>query len=99
VASQHHPPSSFDITTNNDVDLNASTGNFSFSLEHAKKFTAHLQRMDTSELTDRDSARLIERGYLPHSYRDEDSQWIFFINFDKGHCEYRMSPSRKIDKK
>lgn len=91
------PQSSYGITTKNDLDINVSQGAFSFAPEHAKEFTTHLWRMDASEVSKADSARLMERGYWPYSYRDEGSWWIFFINFDKKHCEYRMGLSRKIN--
>jgi hypothetical protein len=88
------PQSSYDITTKNDLDINVSEGEFSFSPNHAKEFTDHLWRMDASEVSGADSVLFLERGYWPHAYRDEDSRWTFFVNSEKGHCEYRMGLSR-----
>jgi hypothetical protein len=89
------PQSSYDIATKNDLDINASEGEFSFAPDHAREFTTHLRRMDASEVSGTDSVRFMERGYWPHFFRDEDSSWTFFINAEKGHCEYRMGHSRK----
>lgn len=88
------PQSSRDITTKNDLDINASEGEFRFLPDHAKDFTDQLQRMDASEVSNSDSACFIERGYMPHTYRDKDSWWTFFVNSEKGHCVYRMGLSR-----
>ena len=88
------PQSSYDITTKNDLEINVSAGQFSFSTDEAKDFTDHLRRMDASEVSGTDSVRFMERGYWPHAYRDEDSWWIFFVNPENGHCEYRMGLSR-----
>jgi hypothetical protein len=88
------PQSSCDITTKNDLDINVSEGEFTFSPDHAKDFTDHLRRMDASEVSGTDSVRFMERGYWPHAYRDEDSWWTFFVNSKKGHCKYRMGLSQ-----
>jgi hypothetical protein len=91
------PQSSCEITTKNDLDINESEGEFTFSPDHAKEFTNHLRRMEASEVSGTDSVRFMERGYWPHAYRDEDSWWTFFVNSEKGHCEYRMRLSRTIN--
>jgi hypothetical protein len=91
------PQSSYDITTKNDLDINVSEGEFTFSPDHAKDFIDHLRRMEASEVSGTDSVRFIDRGYWPHAYRDEDSWWTFFVNSKKGHCEYRMKLSRTIN--
>jgi hypothetical protein len=89
------PKSSYDITTKNDLDINASEGQFSFAPNHAEEFIKHLQRMDVSEFSGIDSMGFMERGYWPHYFRNENSWWQFFINIEKGHCKYRMGLSRK----
>ena len=88
------PQSSGKITTKNDLDINVSEGDFTFSPDHAKEFTDHLKRMDASEVSGTDSVRFMEQGYWPHAYRDDDSWWTFFVNSKKGHCEYRMGLSQ-----
>ena len=88
------PQSSYDIRTKNDLDVNVSEGEFSFSPAEASKFTDHLRKMDASEIRENDAKHFIERDYRPYAFKDEDSLWTFFVNFQKGHCEYRMVSSR-----
>ncbi len=88
------PQSSYDITTENDLDINVSEGEFSFAPDHAKEFIGHLRRMNASEVSGTDSVRFMERDYWPHAYLNEDSWWTFFVNSENGHCEYRMGLSR-----
>jgi hypothetical protein len=91
------PQSSFNITTRNDLDISVSEGEFSFSPDHAKVFTDCLRRMDPSEISGTDRARYMERDYWPYAYQDKDSSWTFFIDTEKGHCEYRMRSLRTAD--
>jgi hypothetical protein len=84
------PQSSYDIRIENDLDINVSEGEFSFFPGQAKNFTNLLVQMDASELSGTDAARFIALGYSAHAYRDESSWWMFFVNSEKGHCEYRM---------
>ncbi len=88
------PQSSYDITTENDLDINVSEGEFSFAPNNAKGFIGHLRRMNASEVSGTDSVRFIEGDYWPYAYWNDDSWWIFFVNSKKGHCEYRMGSSR-----
>lgn len=88
------PQSSYDITTKNELDINVSEGVFSFAPDHAKEFIGHLRRMDASEVSGTDSVSFMERGYWPHSYRDQASCWTIYVNSEKGHCEYWMGLSR-----
>ena len=82
------PQSSYDLSTKNDLDANVSEGGFFFT--DATEFIGHLRKMKAAEVSGSDSARFMEKGYWPYSYRTNQSWWIFFINRDKGHCEYRM---------
>lgn len=50
---------------------------------------------DAAEVSGTDSVRFLERGYWPHAYQDEEAEWIFFLNAEQGHCEYRMTPRRE----
>ncbi len=85
------PVSSRDITTKNNLDLNFSEGEFFFPPDQATKFFSQLRKMSPSEISGTDSVRFLERDYWPYSYSDKDSHWIFFVNPEKGHCEYRMA--------
>lgn len=89
------PPSSRDIRTRNDLDSNHSEGEFAFAPQEAAAFIRQLRRMDAAEVSGSEGVRFLERGYWPHAYQDEDAEWIFFVNAEKGHCEYRMAPRRE----
>lgn len=84
------PQSSFKITTKNNLDINTSEGNFAFSPDDGKEFISHLRRMDATEVSGANSVQLMERGYWPYAYRNENASWTFFINSESGHCEYQM---------
>lgn len=89
------PASSRNIRTRNDLDSNHSEGEFAFAPQEAAAFIRQLRRMHPAEVSGTDSVRFLERGYWPHAYQDEDAEWIFFLNAEKGHCEYRMTPRRE----
>ena len=89
------PSSSRNIRTRNDLDSNHSEGEFAFAPEEAAAFIHQLRRMHPAEVSGTDSVRFLERGYWPHAYQDEDAEWIFFLNAEKGHCEYRMALRRE----
>jgi len=38
---------------------------------------------------------VLERGYWLHAYQDEDAKRVFFMNAEKGHCEYRLARRRE----
>ena len=88
------PQSSSDIQTQNDLDINVSEGEFSFLSDHAQEFITHLRRMDASEVSMAHSVRLMKRGYWPYHYINGYSEWMFLINVEKGHCEYKMRKAR-----
>ncbi len=89
------PSSSRDIRTRNDLDSNHSEGEFAFAPQEAAVFIRQLRRMAAAEVSGSEGVRFLERGYWPHAYQDEDAEWIFFVNAEKGHCEYRMTPRRE----
>lgn len=89
------PSSSRNIRTRNDLDSNHSEGEFAFAPEEAAAFIRQLRRMHPAEVSGTDGVRFLERGYWPHAYQDEDAEWIFFLNAEQGHCEYRMTPRRE----
>jgi hypothetical protein len=88
------PPSTTEIRTKNQLDLNWSEGEFSFRPSEANVLLNRLSpgaptasRLDNWEETANSNTR---HGYSAWSYRDEDSTWAFFCQGSKGHCEYIM---------
>ena len=88
------PPSSHDIRTSNDLDLNFSSGEFYFSPKEFPDFTAVLHaytgRESPLEYLDRDISLLTHRGFKPYEYVTADTVWVFLCNAERGVCEYRM---------
>jgi hypothetical protein len=88
------PASSRDITTRNDLDINHSTGGFSFAPEDSAAFLGQLQKVDWSEVDAGDAGKFRKAGYSAYSFRDADSEWTFFVDQAKGRCRYRMGLTR-----
>jgi hypothetical protein len=88
------PPSTRDITTRNQLDLNYSTGGFSFDPSDAQSLTArlspgaiHLAKFDDWDKT---VAARKAKGLQAWSYRDGSYGWVFFCDMVRGRCEYMM---------
>src|SRR5688572_23700134 len=66
------PPSSHDIRTSNDLDLNVSSGEFHFSPQEFPDFTASLRaytsRDSPLESLNGDISRLMRQGFRPYEY-------------------------------
>jgi len=70
------PPSSKDIITNNDLDLNTSEGEFVYDNVDLSRFLSHLKR----------SPDLDDAHYEAYRYE----AWVFYIHNAKLHCKYRF---------
>ena len=90
------PPSTRDIRTNNNLDHNTSTGEFSFDPKDAPAFTARLKPgtfpamkfADWNDIVDAQAAS----GRRAWSYRGGGEHgWVFFCDLRKGYCEYMLS--------
>ena len=73
------PASSRDITTNNDLDLNLSKGEFFFAPGDSTEFVTQLQ-----------GTRDPNRAGSTYSYSDGRSTWVFEVDVNAGHCQYSM---------
>lgn len=87
-ASAHH------ITTINDLDINHSSGEFSFDPREAATFQAQLKPGAPTESPYVNWNKTIKRhdrsGRKAWTHNDGGSLWVFFCDSDKGHCEYDM---------
>ena len=81
------PPSSHGIITINNYDLNTSSGEFYFT-QGDTAFIDRLIKLNPVKKSYYNSNKYKERNYLPYSFTNNGYSWSFFINKDKGHCEY-----------
>jgi len=70
------PPSNYDISMHNDLDLSISNGEFGFAESNHDAFVSQLERAPSRD----------EDGSLAYSYED----WFFSINADKNRCRFSM---------
>ena len=82
------PPSSVDITTNNDLDLNVSWGDFRFSPADFHEFERRLHDpveeapFENWEETIRGEAA---QGFCIQEYKRDRSVWVLFCKPEKGY--------------
>lgn len=86
------PPSTRDIRTSNNLDLNYSTGEFQYEPGNAGAFFRVLMPgapkdspFEGWQNTVRDYA---EDGFAGWSFVDTDTTWVFFCHAAKGQCDY-----------
>lgn len=90
------PLSARDIRTNNNLDHNTSTGEFSFDPKDAPGFIAPLKpgavpAMKFADWNDIVAAQAAD-GRRAWSYREgAEHGWVFFCDLRKGYCEYMLS--------
>jgi hypothetical protein len=88
------PASAFNIRTTNDLDLNVSDGEFSFSPSDSSKLFQKLHSGAPSvvpypEYSDNISAQA-RLGYSVWSLQSEQTTWVFFCRAPEGRCIYTM---------
>jgi hypothetical protein len=88
------PPSAVDIRTTNNLDINVSNGEFSFSPADSKILFKQLHSGGPNVVPNQYYADQIEahvqRGYSIWSLQADQTTWIFFCQASKGHCTYTM---------
>lgn len=88
------PLSARNITTKNQLDLNYSTGDFSFDPKHAAVFTARVSPGAIPLTKFAHWNKIVEdyeaEGLKAWSFRDDSSRWVFFCDMGRGYCEYMM---------
>jgi hypothetical protein len=87
------PPSTHAIRTENNLDLNISSGEFRIAPHEMPLFEARLKR-GAAETRFNDWKGTIEEyaddGYIAWTYRQEGDAWTFFCKADVGHCDYYL---------
>jgi hypothetical protein len=89
------PPSSHDIRTSNNLDVNTSEGEFSFAPSEYTQFAA---RVGPGPLLDKDPhatsenriLKMRNNGHTVSTYTEANSTWVFFCKPESGHCKYEM---------
>ena len=88
------PPSSHNIRTSNDLDLNTSEGAFAFKSSEYAAFAAGLRpysSMDTPFVGfETKVAEMQADGFNAAVFEEERSIWVFFCNAEESRCEYIM---------
>lgn len=86
------PESAVDIHTSNNLDLNFSVGDFSFSPTDSHRLFAHLSAGVPVNSPFNSWAQTVtdykDDGYSAWSYAEGDSRWAFFCQDRKGNCDY-----------
>ena len=92
------PPSTFNIRTSNDLDINISDGEFSFvtaewPLLQAKLLHGVLPAPFVN--WEGTVGNYKKNGFTALNYIDGDTKWVFFCKPEQGYCEYDMWLIRK----
>ena len=90
------PSSSFNITTSNNLDINTSEGEFSFSPSATESFSSRLVLYTGRVSLYVDFENVINKrmaqGYTPYEFKKDKYIWVFFLNREKGHAYYNLWP-------
>lgn len=93
------PPSSVDIHTVNNLDVNTSTGSFRFLSSEGATFLGRLTSGAPAEAPVSDWPSILtdykQRGFTTWSYREDDAHWAFFCLGSAGKCEYTTWSTRR----
>ena len=89
------PASSHSIRTENNLDLNTSVGEFSFSPPDYAAFASRLRPYDSSSGTvssdlKKEVQQMQHRGFQPGIFVEDNFTWLFFCQTERGYCEYTM---------
>jgi len=88
------PPSTRDIATWNQLDLNVSTGSFRFDPSEAERFTRRVRRGAPARSRFGDWSDTVadarQAGLSVWQYAEDYAQWAFFCDLTVARCEYRM---------
>ena len=90
------PPSTRNILTVNNLDINVSRGRFEFDPNDVPMFLAKVEA--ARQMRPRNpgwsdaTEEFREAGLSAWHYSDGGSDWALFCNLDAAYCEYRMWP-------
>lgn len=86
------PPSARDINTSNNLDLNTSTGGFSFTPSDGPLLYRHLKSGAPSHSRFEEWPNTVadynRRGFTAWTYQESRSTWAFFCHPVKNQCDY-----------
>jgi hypothetical protein len=90
------PPSTRNILTENNLDIDVSRGRFEFDPKDAPVFVAKVETGPLVQRSNPDWSDIVdefrEAGLSAWHYSDGDSDWALFCDLDIAYCEYRMWP-------
>lgn len=93
------PDSARNINVSNNLDLNVSTGDFSFNAADWAHFEQRVTAGANPDAPFADWNSNLKRhkadGDSDWSFQDESTTWVFFCRSAKEHCEYYMWLTRK----
>jgi hypothetical protein len=89
------PASSHSIRTENNLDLNTSVGEFSFSPPDYAAFATRLRPYDSSlgsvsSGLKKEVQKMQRQRFHPGLFVEDNSTWLFFCQTERGYCEYTM---------
>ena len=89
------PPSAYDISVRNNLDINTSEGRFSFALEDFPQFEERLKSLsEQAEESSRPLAVAVSRQtgerYSVYRHREAGREWAFQCMSEQGYCRYYM---------
>ncbi len=86
------PDSSTNIEVSSNLDINTSTGSFSFNLKELDDFVRDIQsntEQDTRFMGEYPRMEVLSKsGYMRFYYKHNGTIWRFFIHPHRGVCEY-----------
>ena len=84
------PDSTHSINCRNNLDRNTSEGSFRIRTEDASEFSSKLKECMKSAIDIEEFSGLGKQGFRPQCYRLGGNCWVFYLNWDSGHCIYRL---------
>jgi hypothetical protein len=89
------PPSSHDIKTSSNLDINTSWGEFAFTPTEYAQFAARIHApsvMDNGSFSTKpeDLAEKRAKGFSINVHTEDNTTWVFHCKPTDGYCEYEM---------
>lgn len=92
------PLSTHNLRTSNNVALNGSEGEFSFTPSDYASLVSHLRPYETIHPPfvdfEQSVVQMRGKGFQPTIYVQGGSTWVFFCKPEVGYCKYTLRTSR-----